>query len=659
AGRGERGAARRAPPHARGDRQGARGHGLRRAGRGRVARGRASPCAARARRADASPRARAPRTHPARGGRGDATHSGRLRGGAAPSGRPARAHRRARRRVLFGRGCATGHEPHQVAPRGCCATPLARARTRGRAPGRRGARSARLPYRRVGERDPQAARRARRGRGGRACRARSPPAGSRSAHRGVGRAPAHLITNSERFSSQLSGEGFVVGTTNVRSHERDDGDRGILHQRALEGRELALARVDRGGLPARPRRTARRERSRPSSRRRARLERLHARDRGRDPALVERAEYAGGVSKVAPLPYDDRTVYSVASFNRGVAQWLGRLPTVWVEGEVTELKRHARWASVFFTLKDPDDGSCVAVQMPRGQFDALRLDLADGERVHVYGRPELFAQRGDFRLRALTGERFGVGAHLAALERLKQTLAAEGLFADERKRPLPLLPRRIGLVTGNDAAAKRDVIATIQSRFPAARVLVAETYVKGPRAAVGVVEALERLCAEPDVDVIVLTRGGGSFEDLLPFSDERLVRAVAGCRVPVVSAVGHEQDTPLCDLAADRRASTPTAAGKLVVPELSQLSEGLDRARHALARCVRRTLERDAERLERTATRLRTAPQRSLERQRESIERVRERLGRAPALAIERKRAALESSAGRLRVLSPQKTLQR
>jgi len=365
------------------------------------------------------------------------------------------------------------------------------------------------------------------------------------------------------------------------------------------------------------------------------------------------------VSKVAPLPYDDRTVYSVASFNRGVAQWLGRLPTVWVEGEVTELKRHARWASVFFTLKDPDDGSCVAVQMPRGQFDALRLDLADGERVHVYGRPELFAQRGDFRLRALTVERFGVGAHLAALERLKQTLAAEGLFADERKRPLPLLPRRIGLVTGNDAAAKRDVIATIQSRFPAARVLVAETYVQGPRAAVGVVEALERLCAEPDVDVIVLTRGGGSFEDLLPFSDERLVRAVAGCRVPVVSAVGHEQDTPLCDLAADRRASTPTAAGKLVVPELSQLSEGLDRARHALARCVRRTLERDAERLERTATRLRTAPQRSLERQRESIERVRERLGRAPALAIERKRAALESSAGRLRVLSPQKTLQR
>ena len=365
------------------------------------------------------------------------------------------------------------------------------------------------------------------------------------------------------------------------------------------------------------------------------------------------------MSKVAPLPYDDRTVYSVASFNRGVAQWLGRLPTVWVEGEVTELRRHARWASVFLTLKDPADGSCVGVTMPRGQFDGLRLELADGERVHVYGRPELFAQRGDFRLRALSIERFGVGAHLAALERLKTKLAGEGLFAAERKRRLPLLPRRIGLVTGNDAAAKRDVIATIQARFPPADVLVAETYVQGPRAALEIVDALRALCAEPGVDVIVLARGGGSFEDLLSFSDERLVRAVAGCPVPVVSAVGHEQDTPLCDLAADVRASTPTMAGKLVVPELSQVSLRIDRARESLARCVRRALERDAQRLERSVERLRAAPRLVLERQGQRVERAHERLRRAPALAVERKRAALESTAGRLQVLSPLKTLQR
>jgi exodeoxyribonuclease VII large subunit len=365
------------------------------------------------------------------------------------------------------------------------------------------------------------------------------------------------------------------------------------------------------------------------------------------------------VSKVAPLPYDDRTVYSVSSFNRGVAQWLTKLPTLWVEGEVTELKRHDRWASVFFTLKDPGDGACVGVTMQRGRFDALRLDLVDGERVHVFGRPELFEQRGDYRMRALTVERFGVGAHLAALERLKTKLASEGVFASERKRALPLLPRAVGLVTGNDAAAKRDVITTIQARFPPATIVVAETYVQGPRAAQGMIDALRGLCAEPDVDVIVLARGGGSFEDLLPFSDERLVRAVAAAPVPVVSAVGHEQDTPLCDLAADVRASTPTMAGRLVVPELSQLFGKLDHARTALARSVQRALERDAQQLERSKERLRAAPHHLLDREAQRVERAHERLRRAPALAVERKRAVLESAAGKLRVLSPLKTLER
>ena len=297
--------------------------------------------------------------------------------------------------------------------------------------------------------------------------------------------------------------------------------------------------------------------------------------------------------------------------------------------------------------------------MARGRFDALRLDLADGERVHVFGRPELYEQRGEFKLRALTIERFGVGAHLASLERLKATLAAEGLFADARKRPLPLLPRRIGVVTGNDAAAKRDVVTTIRSRFPPASVLVAETYVQGPRAAAEIVAAIGALCEQPDVDVVVLTRGGGSFEDLLPFSDERVVRAVAECPVPVVSAVGHEQDTPLCDLAADVRASTPTAAGKLVVPELTELFGRLDRAREALARNVRRSLDRDRQRLTRSAERLRARPRIALEREGQRLERTRERLRLAPALAVERKRAALEKSAAKLAALSPVQTLER
>src|SRR3954451_14880967 len=286
------------------------------------------------------------------------------------------------------------------------------------------------------------------------------------------------------------------------------------------------------------------------------------------------------MAKIAPLEYADRKVFSVAGFNRGIAEWLSRLPAVWIEGEITELRRQARWQSVFFTLKDPENGACLAVQMPRAQFDALRLDPVDGERVHVYGRPELYEAKGDFRMRALSIERFGLGDHLAAIERLKKKLAAEGVF--ERKRSLPLFPRRIGLVTGNDAAAKRDVLTTITARFPAARIVVAETYVQGPFAAAAMIDALRDVCAAPEVDVVVLTRGGGSFEDLLPFSDERLVRALAACPVPVVSAVGHEQDTPLCDLAADVRASTPTAAGRLVVPDLAELVVSLERARAGL-----------------------------------------------------------------------------
>src|SRR5918995_2162675 len=288
--------------------------------------------------------------------------------------------------------------------------------------------------------------------------------------------------------------------------------------------------------------------------------------------------------KAAAEQYGDRKVYTVSAFNRGVAGWLARLPTVWVEGEVTELRRQQRWQSVFFTLKDPGDGACLSVSMPRGQFDALRLDLGNGERVHVYGRPELFEAKGDLRLRALSIERFGLGDHLAALERLKQNLSAEGLFATERKRRLPRFPRAVGLLTGNDAAAKRDVLTAITPRYPPARVVVAETYVQGPRAAPAIVEAIGALCEIDDVDVIVLARGGGNFEDLLPFSDERLVRVVASCRIPIVSAVGHEQDTPLTDLAADVRASTPSVAARLVVPDADELRERLEQTRERLRR---------------------------------------------------------------------------
>jgi exodeoxyribonuclease VII large subunit len=341
--------------------------------------------------------------------------------------------------------------------------------------------------------------------------------------------------------------------------------------------------------------------------------------------------------KIEPLLYGDRKVYTVSAFNRGVASWVARLPSIWVEGEVTEFRRQQGWQSVFFTLKDTTDGACLPVSMPRGRFDGLRLDLADGMTVHVFGRPELYEARGVFQLRALSIEPLGLGAILAGLERLKQKLAAEGLFAPERKRALPVLPRRIGVLTGNEAAAKRDFVTAVQSRFPAANLLVAQTYVQGQAAPAAIATTLQSLGREPEVDVIVLTRGGGSFEDLLPFSDERVVRAVAESNVPVVSAVGHEQDTPLCDHAADVRASTPTAAARLVVPDERELRERLDAARAALARGAGTALERA----------------------RSSLTRDRERLDRAPALLVERKRAGLEGLAGRLQALSPQKTLSR
>jgi len=341
--------------------------------------------------------------------------------------------------------------------------------------------------------------------------------------------------------------------------------------------------------------------------------------------------------KVEATFHGDRKVFSVSAFNEGIGIYLGRLPVLWVEGEVTELRRNDAWAFVFFTLKDPASGACLSATMPRRRFDALELGLGDGERVLVEGKAEIYEARGELSFRAVTIERIGLGNHLAAIERLKRSLAREGLFAAERKRPLPRFPRAVGVVTGADAAARGDVVTGIHARFPAAHIVIAETRVQGAAAGPRIADALRRVAAHPLVDVVIVARGGGSFEDLLPFSDETVVRAFAACPVPVVSAVGHEQDTPLCDLAADVRASTPTAATRLVVPDLAELIAGLDRSRNRMDASVRQTLARDRDRLERS----------------------RERLRSAPLLLLERRRVALDHAAARLQALSPRATLAR
>ena len=333
----------------------------------------------------------------------------------------------------------------------------------------------------------------------------------------------------------------------------------------------------------------------------------------------------------------ERKVYGVAEFNRRLATYLARVRDVWVEGEVSELRRSPAWATVFLTLKDARTGACLAVTMARRRFDLIEPPLAEGERVQANGALQLYEARGEVSFRATAIERVGAGDHAAALARLRAALAAEGLFAPERKRRLPRFPRAVALLTGTDAAARGDVVAAVEARYPAVRLVIAETRVQGASAPAAIVSTLARVASHPEVDVVILARGGGSFEDLLPFSDERVVRAVAACPVPVVSAVGHEQDEPLCDLAADVRAPTPTAAARLVVPDLDELSGGLGRALERLPAGSARLLERDRTRVERAGERLRGAPR----------------------LLLERRRAALDRSAARLGALSPLATLAR
>jgi exodeoxyribonuclease VII large subunit len=296
----------------------------------------------------------------------------------------------------------------------------------------------------------------------------------------------------------------------------------------------------------------------------------------------------------------------------------------------------------------------------RDRFARLEPAPAVGDRLHAYGRGELWRKRGEFRFRAFTLEQFGLGQLLKRIEELRVKLAAEGLFAEERKLPLPLLPRVVGLVCGADAAAKRDVVETAERRYPPVRFRVAEATVQGRAAPASVAAALAALDADPEVDVIVLARGGGSPEDLLPFSDEAMCRAVAECATPVVSAIGHEQDTPLVDLVADARAGTPSLAARMVVPDHAALGESLD----ALLARGARALEGGAAQARRTLELLVSRPafarpETWIEVRRAALASAGDRLARLPALRIERESSRVAALHGRLRVLGPAATLER
>jgi exodeoxyribonuclease VII large subunit len=348
----------------------------------------------------------------------------------------------------------------------------------------------------------------------------------------------------------------------------------------------------------------------------------------------------------------------VRTVMRLVGDWIGRLGRIWVEGQIAELTR--RGGTAFLTLRDPVAAVSVRVICARTVLDASDPPPAEGARVLVWAKPDFNANKGSFSLSAIEIRAVGIGELLARLERLRRALAAEGLFAAERKRRLPFLPGEIGLICGRDSAAERDVLGNAARRWPAVRFRVEQVAVQGGYAVAEVIDSLQRLDADPAVEVIIIARGGGSIEDLLPFSDESLVRAVAACQTPVVSAIGHEQDAPLLDYVADVRASTPTDAARRVVPDVAEQLTLIAQLRGRARRCVAGRLDRESSWL--TGLRSRpvlASPVREVERRQEQVLALAQRAHRCLSARLDRAHDDVAHTRGRLLALSPAATLRR
>jgi exodeoxyribonuclease VII large subunit len=339
-----------------------------------------------------------------------------------------------------------------------------------------------------------------------------------------------------------------------------------------------------------------------------------------------------------------------------VGGWIGKLGRIWVEGQIAECTK--RGSTVFLTLRDPVAAVSTRVTCSRAVFEVT--DPQVGARVVIHAKPDFNAARGSFALAALEIRAVGLGELLARLERLRKELAAEGLFARERKRPLPFLPHKIGLICGRDSAAERDVLQNAARRWPAVRFRVEQVPVQGTYATTEVMTALRQLDADPEVDVIIIARGGGSVEDLLPFSDEALIRAVAACRTPVVSAIGHEQDTPLLDYVADLRASTPTDAAKRVVPDVTEQMTLVTQLRDRGRRAVKGWIDREQSWLSSMTSRPALAnPVREIERQDEHVEVLLQRARTCLDARLARATDDIAHTRARLLALSPAATLKR
>ncbi|KAA1427328.1 exodeoxyribonuclease VII large subunit [Nocardioides antri] len=353
----------------------------------------------------------------------------------------------------------------------------------------------------------------------------------------------------------------------------------------------------------------------------------------------------------------------VRTIANAVAGWIDRLGVVWVEGQVAQVNRRPGVGTVFLTLRDSVADISVPVTCSRVLFDGLQPPLVEGASVVIQAKPSYYANRGTFSLYARDIRMVGLGELLARLEQRRQLLAAEGLFAQERKRRLPFLPGRIGLVTAPRSAAEKDVVENATRRWPGVVFETVYAAMQGPRSALEVIEALERLDSRDGadrVDVIVIARGGGSVEDLLPFSDEGLIRAVAKARTPVVSAIGHEPDQPLLDLVADVRASTPTDAAKLIVPDVAAEATGVSHARDRLRRALVAQVAREQAVLDSLRSRPVLAdPRTLLDRRHDELTGLCARMRRTLGHRLDRAADDIAHHRARARALSPLATLQR
>ncbi|ELR84008.1 exodeoxyribonuclease VII large subunit [Mycobacterium sp. H4Y] len=343
-----------------------------------------------------------------------------------------------------------------------------------------------------------------------------------------------------------------------------------------------------------------------------------------------------------------------------VAGWIDKLGTVWVEGQLAQVSMRPDSKTVFMVLRDPAADMSLSVTCPRDLVLNAPVKLAEGTQVVVCGKPSFYTGRGTFSLRLSEIRAVGVGELLARIDRLRRLLDAEGLFDPRLKRPIPFLPNMIGLITGRASAAERDVRTVAAARWPAVRFAVRNTAVQGPSAVAQIVDALRELDRDADVDVIVLARGGGSVEDLLPFSDETLCRAIAACRTPVISAVGHEPDNPLCDLVADLRAATPTDAAKKVVPDTAAEQRLIDDLRRRSAQALRNWVSREQRDLAQIRSRpVLAEPLTALKARAEEIHRARSAIRRDITRLAATETERIGHLSARLATLGPAATLAR